>query len=44
MIFVAPDWAWSAPTDRVRQLQMAMLPAFDRWSERFKLLFQDASD
>jgi len=41
VIFVAPDWAWTPPTDDLRRLQMKVVPRLDTWFSRFQLLFSD---
>jgi PIN domain len=43
-VIIAPDWAWAAPTDDLRRLQMKVVPRFEAWFERFRLLFRDAPE
>lgn len=42
VIFVAPDYQWQAPSDTLRRIQMATVPRFDAWYERYRFLFRDA--
>lgn len=42
VLVIAPDWAWTNPTDDLRRIQMKVVPRFDEWRERYKLLFRTA--
>lgn len=42
VVFIAPDWAWTDPTDELRRLQTKLLPRFDQWRQRYSLLFRTA--
>src|SRR5438034_1104567 len=42
VVLIAPDWAWTDPTDELRRLQMKLVPRFDEWRERYNLLFRTA--
>lgn len=44
VVFIAPDWAWTDPTDELRRIQMKLVPRFDEWQERYKLLFRTAPE
>ena len=31
VVFIAPDWAWTDPTDELRRILMKLVPRFDEW-------------
>lgn len=44
VVFIAPDWAWTDPTDELRRMQMKLVPQFDDWREHYGLLFRTAPE
>jgi hypothetical protein len=44
LVFVEPDWGWGSPTDDLRRLQIALIPRYDLWLERCRLIFMDAPE
>jgi hypothetical protein len=44
VVFVVPSFAWAPPTTDLRRLQMILVPRFDRWVERCRLIFTNAPE